>query len=90
MSIDFEPKHMSHAICPGCITYGEVEKVRDVQNKDGHYDTPKCAIRPYHNGVFCPCSTCLVKMVCEDTCDRLTEYKERYLYGGDFTRPIPK
>jgi len=90
MPADIFPKHMAYSICPGCATYEEVEKVREVQSKDGYGDAPQCAIKPYHRGKRCPCSECLVKMMCQEMCEELVNYKDRYLYGDDFTRPIPK
>jgi hypothetical protein len=90
MSEENIPKHESYAICPGCLTYNEVEKVREQQKEDGHVDGAQCTIPPYNKGKVCPCSKCLVKMMCENMCEDLLQYKEKFLYGDDFTRPLPK
>ncbi len=88
MPADIMPKHMRDSICPGCATYAEVGKVREIQNQSGYTDSPQCAIKPYYRGKTCPCSKCLIKMVCEDTCDRMDDYRN---WCGDikYARPLP-
>jgi len=51
-------------ICIGCYTYKSI----DMGNK------PACTINPIKGGKHCPCSTCLVKMMCEEVCDKLGEF----------------
>lgn len=47
-------------ICSGCLTNDKAE----------------CEIEPLVNGFRCPCSTCLVKVMCENTCSKLYEYSQ--------------
>ena len=47
-------------ICGGCRDY-------DI-NRD-------CSFGPYYKGKICPCSTCLVKMMCNGVCDVLLAYR---------------
>jgi len=47
-------------ICEGCRDY-------DI-NRD-------CSFGPCYNGKICPCSTCLVKMICNSVCDVLLAHR---------------
>jgi len=89
MPADIFPKHMNFTICPGCLTYISAEEARENLKEDGYSDIPQCAIKPYHKGKRCPCSICLVKMVCTEVCDELNTYKMEG-YKDYFTRPLPK
>ena len=49
--------------CEGCVMSVNV------------YHYVKCIW--FHKNLICPCSTCLVKVMCNDTCDLLEEHTER-------------
>ncbi len=71
MSEDIMSKHTRDSICPGCATYVKVGRIiRDTIN------APQCVINPYHKRRTCPCSKCLIKMICEETCDKLEDYRD--------------
>jgi len=80
-------------ICPGCQTYVIPEKMKEMMNQIWIYGKNKsrielqlqCSIKPMINGTKCPCSTCLIKMVCEITCDKMGEYVK----GSKLERPLP-
>jgi len=58
------------SICSGCNMYIE-------NNCVGYY------LPIIEDTVVCPCSTCLVKMVCRDMCEDLRNHRElEKLYDG--------
>lgn len=59
MPLDAVQKIIRDSICPGCRTY-EVSS--------------DCIIRPIFNGVLCPCSSCLIKIICTKRCEKLQKY----------------
>jgi hypothetical protein len=88
MPADIFQKHMRWNICPGCVTYVEVEKITREMEENGYKDSPQCTIEPYYKGKFCPCSRCIVKMMCEDMCEELINWKQ---WTRDrYKRPNPK
>jgi hypothetical protein len=54
-------------ICKGCLTYETY--LEDLS------PTIACVIPHKKDGKVCPCSTCLIKGVCQDSCERLRDYK---------------
>lgn len=60
-------------VCEGCLSY---YVSTDPWNKS-HIKTRGCALNtPFiSNTVKCPCIDCIVKMICDDMCDRFVEYK---------------
>ncbi len=58
-------------ICEGCLTYSEC-------------GICKCSVKHTFDNENCPCSTCLVKMVCNtQRCHILITYTDKY----DYKRP---
>lgn len=56
-------------ICYGCLTYKYTDKVTN----ESFY----CYIQPVVNGKICPCSTCILKIVCEETCSEFNIYLDK-------------
>jgi hypothetical protein len=54
-------------ICEGCLTYEEIYK----QSCNFAY------VRYDKDVLICPCSICLVKMVCIDACPLLKEHRNK-------------
>ena len=78
-------------VCPGCLTYIIAEDLTK-QHTDGTgnvnpYDL-QCGIAPVVNGMNCPCSVCIVKMVCNESCYRIDEYTNQHK-RLEFKRPLP-
>lgn len=83
------PQDPRLSICPGCRTYIRVNQGRVDIQEDGYYDVPQCNVQPMtHGGKPCPCSQCVVKMVCEDTCEELEKYKDYCRYGDNIIRSL--
>lgn len=57
-------KNSIDRVCSGCYMY------------ERHIEDPKTYIKCsiFKEGEVCPCSTCLVKMVCSNMCQLLSEY----------------
>lgn len=64
MPLDAIQDEIRKAICKGCFTYSNC----DLQ----------CSIKPITNGIRCPCSTCIIKMMCNEPCDKLHQYRGGY------------
>jgi len=60
-------------ICRGCKTYEDaMNKTSDPEKKKYiHICNISC---PFIGDVACPCSTCLVKMICSYRCETLNSY----------------
>ena len=58
-------KRIRKDICGGCSTY-----------EFGIKFSSPCKIPHKKAGHPCPCSMCIIKMVCEDECDELIWYKQ--------------
>lgn len=58
------------SICRGCKTYeDEINNLTDAEKKG------ICNVSyPFIDDTVCPCSECIVKMVCEHTCKKLNSY----------------
>lgn len=50
-------------ICKGCSSYGYIEE---------------CLFASMANDI-CPCSTCLIKGICNTTCNEFDEYCEKFM-----------
>jgi len=89
MPLDVAKYIIREAICHGCLTFMTAENIREGMESDGFTDTPQCQIPPIgSNGKNCPCSYCLVKMMCEEACIPFQVYKEGYYMKRN--RPLPK
>lgn len=59
------PEFLRRTICKGCHTF--------IQKNNG---PEKCQIPPINeHGEHCPCSICMVKMMCENSCESLHNYQ---------------
>lgn len=87
MPADIFPKQMRWNVCPGCATYVEVQRITQEMKNNGYQDVPQCEIKPYYKGKYCPCSKCIVKMMCEEMCEELITWKR--VCKDRYTRPDP-
>jgi len=55
-----ENELMRETICKGCTTLATIERMQR--------GIAQCAVKPSMGHQVCPCSTCLIKMICEETC----------------------
>lgn len=53
--------------CEGCATFLTIDN--SIEERE-----IMCAIEPVINGKICPCSKCIVKSMCEDSCARLHRF----------------
>lgn len=58
---------LRRSVCKGCLTY-------ETMNED-----QLCPVPHKINRKPCPCSKCMIKMVCEDTCDEFRLYKGTFV-----------
>lgn len=82
-------------ICAGCLTHVIEEDLRKtlvehrkMSDAELEVDDLQCGIKPIASGTKCPCSACLVKMVCDQTCDKIETYISGYV--GELTRLLLK
>ena len=61
MNID-KVKMIRKKVCEGCVTYAKLN------------ENNTCLMPHMKNGIPCPCSQCLIKMVCNEVCAKLEEY----------------
>ncbi len=59
-------------ICGGCKTFED--SIVRISNSDRRYAYGCCITLPFEGDRICPCSTCLIKMVCLNKCDMLNDY----------------
>ena len=55
-------KKIRKKVCDGCRTYAMID------------EDNTCLMPHMKNGKPCPCSECLIKMVCNEVCVKLEEY----------------
>ena len=68
--------------CEGCYSYEEGDEIIN------------CEIAPSNNISKCPCSRCLIKVMCKVGCDDFENYydkflKDRVLFVEDLVRKYP-
>ena len=80
-------------ICSGCFSYVDPGKMKGMVDQTWTYGANKskieinlqCSIKAVRNGINCPCSICLIKMVCDTTCDKIDEYLgDVFKIGGHY------
>ncbi len=69
------------AVCAGCLTYvlsTDLQKMTNIMvnilNKDVTEEDLQCSIEHMINGIKCPCSSCIVKMMCDQSCEKFDNY----------------
>lgn len=62
-------REIRDSICKGCLTYETY--ILNPSTKTA------CLIPHKKDGKACPCSTCLIKSVCQDVCDEIEKYRLR-------------
>ncbi len=60
VTIPTAPVKTKEEVCSGCMTY----KTIDDETKEIIY----CFVSYIMDGQYCPCSKCILKMVCEEIC----------------------
>jgi hypothetical protein len=81
MVAEISTKFLRRKICRGCYTYESYLKyIKDYNDED----FPICSIKPIVGGKVCPCVSCLVKMVCENTCNNL----ELHIKAGEYEKRV--
>jgi hypothetical protein len=60
------PVKTKKEVCSGCSTYETIDESTDI--------IIYCFVPHHINGQYCPCSTCILKMMCEDTCLKFDIY----------------
>lgn len=64
-------------VCEGCATYSKSSSSILYQTDDW------CNIKARKGKHICPCSTCLIKMICDELCDEI-EYYINLPFDGEF------
>jgi hypothetical protein len=77
-------------VCLGCFTYTTEKELKNLveRTRYGTVEGLQCGIEPIINGTKCPCSICLVKMMCDITCEKIDKYMKDY--SSKLGRPLPK
>lgn len=66
MTTQTAPAKTKEEVCSGCSTYKTFDDVSE--------EIIYCFVPHIINGKYCPCSTCILKMMCEDTCLKFDIY----------------
>jgi len=67
-------------ICQGCQSYANRSKCWRYRyiNDDGTTKIVPCYTLPFIEDKICPCSSCIIKSICNDLCEDYAEYYRPY------------
>lgn len=65
MVAEVSTEFLRRKLCKGCYSYELYLKYTEEVA-----DFPECSTKPIVGGKVCPCVSCLVKMVCENACNK--------------------